>query len=162
MRRSAFLVALACCGTYGENNDTTAPPADAGTEAGTDAQPGTDGGSNSEGGPSCKGDHGPAPVDVGTYCVDSTEVTGRQYLEFLAAKAGDTSGQPVDCSWNTTFEPAADIDPNEYPVAFVDWCDALAYCTWAGKRLCGKIGGGPLPKASIPAVRPTTPGLART
>jgi formylglycine-generating enzyme required for sulfatase activity len=24
----------------------------------------------------------------------------------------------------------------------VDWCDAKAYCAWAGKRLCGKIGGG--------------------
>jgi formylglycine-generating enzyme required for sulfatase activity len=24
----------------------------------------------------------------------------------------------------------------------VDWCDAYAYCKWAEKRLCGKIGGG--------------------
>jgi formylglycine-generating enzyme required for sulfatase activity len=24
----------------------------------------------------------------------------------------------------------------------VDWCDAYAYCKWAGKHLCGKIGGG--------------------
>jgi formylglycine-generating enzyme required for sulfatase activity len=30
----------------------------------------------------------------------------------------------------------------------VDWCDAFAYCAWAGKRLCGKIGGGPSPFGS--------------
>jgi len=37
----------------------------------------------------------------------------------------------------------------------VDFCDADAYCKWAGKRLCGRIGGGTLtvdesiePKAS--------------
>jgi formylglycine-generating enzyme required for sulfatase activity len=27
----------------------------------------------------------------------------------------------------------------------VDWCDAHAYCKWAGKHLCGKIGGGAIP-----------------
>jgi formylglycine-generating enzyme required for sulfatase activity len=29
-------------------------------------------------------------------------------------------------------------------VSNVDWCDAFAYCAFAGKRLCGKIGGGPV------------------
>jgi formylglycine-generating enzyme required for sulfatase activity len=28
-------------------------------------------------------------------------------------------------------------------VGHVDWCDAYAYCQGVGKRLCGKIGGGP-------------------
>lgn len=29
----------------------------------------------------------------------------------------------------------------EHPVRCVDVCDARAYCAWAGKRLCGEIGG---------------------
>jgi sulfatase modifying factor 1 len=96
----------------------------------------------------------PAP-DGTTYCIDSTEVTNYQYLRFLQAKktvdgGTDTSGQDAWCSWNTTYEPqdlgcVAQFDAYarpDYPMVCVDWCDAFAFCKWAGKRLCGKIGGG--------------------
>lgn len=96
----------------------------------------------------------PAP-DGTTYCIDSTEVTNYQYLRFLQAKTSadggtDTSGQDAWCSWNTSYEPEgmacvahfdAYVRP-DHPVVCVDWCDAYAYCKWAGKHLCGKIGGG--------------------
>src|SRR5690349_950130 len=42
--------------------------------------------------PTCKGTRGPKPINIGTYCVDATEVRISDYEEFLAAKAGDTSG----------------------------------------------------------------------
>jgi formylglycine-generating enzyme required for sulfatase activity len=87
------------------------------------------------------------------FCIDSTEVTNAHYTAFLAAtgNGSQTSGQPAACSWNSTFLPGTDGAPWPYapgkgnrPVVNVDWCDARAYCNWAGKRLCGKIGGGSL------------------
>jgi hypothetical protein len=86
-------------------------------------------------------------VTVGTYNIDATEVTRGQYDAFLKAKAGSTSGQIPACSWNTSYTPEAGwpgwVENVDYPVTSVDWCDANAYCKWAGRRLCGKIGGGP-------------------
>jgi hypothetical protein len=86
------------------------------------------------------------PIAVDAYNVDATEVTVGQYAAFLAAKGGNTGGQPAYCSWNTSYTPASDwprtLDKYDMPIAWVDWCDAYAYCQWAGRRLCGKIGGG--------------------
>jgi hypothetical protein len=89
------------------------------------------------------------PVSLGAFSVDATEVTRGQYAEFLRARAGDVSGQPAYCSWNTTHVPVNQWPPVgdevALPVNYVDWCDAQAYCRWAGKRLCGRIGGGSVP-----------------
>ncbi len=90
-----------------------------------------------------------------SYCIDSTEVTQSQYEAFLSASPS-ANGQRPECGWNTDFVPAfipgarcfyegTKYDPAktpDHPVACVDWCDASAYCAWAGKRLCGRIGGG--------------------
>lgn len=92
----------------------------------------------------------------GTYCIDRTEVTNKQYADFLAANPS-TAGQPPYCAWNNTFAPQSSpglsncenvalvYDPTNhplYPVACIDWCDARAYCKSIGKRLCGAFGGG--------------------
>ena len=87
-------------------------------------------------------------VQIGAYCIDSTEVTNAQYEEFVNANVSPSS-QTADCGSNTSFVPSASWPPatDEFnqPVIYVDWCDAVAYCSAAGKRLCGQVGGGALP-----------------
>jgi sulfatase modifying factor 1 len=112
-------------------------PVDAGTDASADAG-------------ACPGTAGPAPVRVGSFCVDSTEVTNADYAAFLASPS--PPAQPPACAWNTSFVPGAwppAAGTDAYPVVAVNWCDAFAYCAWAGKRLCGAIGGGPTPFAAF-------------
>jgi formylglycine-generating enzyme required for sulfatase activity len=99
--------------------------------------------------PTCPG---PGWVRVGdapaAFCIDADEVTNAQYKQFLAAKGTDTSGQHPRCGFNDSFIPGGSWPLSSaydnFPVASVDWCDAWAYCAWAGKRLCGRIGGGPV------------------
>ena len=90
------------------------------------------------------------------YCIDSTEVTNAQYQAFLAAAAPPPPSPR--CAWNSSLAPAATgagctaFDPAghpDLPVVCVDWCDADAYCRWAGKYLCGVadpdgVHGGPV------------------
>jgi formylglycine-generating enzyme required for sulfatase activity len=60
-------------------------------------------------------------VDVGAFELSRTPVTNAQYGRF-AAETGATAPP----HW-----PA----PDDHPVAFVDWDEAAAFCTWAGGRL---------------------------
>jgi len=103
-----------------------------------------------DGGLHCTGKPGPVMVPADGFCIDSTEVTAGQYRAFVSAATAQTiSGQSAECVWNRTVTPADEWPPPsnalDEPVRYVDWCDAQAYCKWAGKRLCGKIGGGAVP-----------------
>lgn len=75
--------------------------------------------------------------------IDATEVSNEQYAQFLAVDL-DASVLPDGCGWKSFFEPegwSADL-PGAQPVVGVDWCDAMVFCAWAGKELCGAVGGG--------------------
>ena len=97
---------------------------------------------------------GPSMVKAGTFYVDKSEVTALDYATFVKA-VGEVgvADQAAVCAWNLSFErgpnavPAAEAAAD--PVTGVDFCDATAYCAWAGKRLCGKVGGGSLGLAEL-------------
>lgn len=96
--------------------------------------------------PACVDDEcvlrGPEMIKVSTFYIDSTEVTVADYNAFLADKDDDISGQPEVCAWNLDYVDGTPEDPDTWPITYVDWCDARAYCDWAGKRLCGAREGG--------------------
>lgn len=84
----------------------------------------------------------PSGSPVSSYCVDATEVTNAQYAVFLAAPP---AAQGPACGWAGTHIPSSGwpaTSKGDYPVVYVNWCDAFAYCKWAKKRLCGRVGGG--------------------
>ena len=160
-------------GTGGSSGGGTGGSSGAGATAGVGGGVGgAAGGSGMGGGGSggssttCPGTAGPTMVDMGGWCIDSTEVTRAQYAAFLNAKNGDTSGQPEFCDSNTDYAPVQSghqfcywpFDPvssPNLPVVCVDWCDAAAYCEWAGKRLCGAINGGLADLSRLDATDPT-------
>jgi formylglycine-generating enzyme required for sulfatase activity len=99
----------------------------------------------------CRPGRGPTAVRVptssGRYCIDSTEVTRADYQDFLTAVASSAPPPPpAGCEGVTDFTPKKDWPAapgtETYPVSQIDWCAASTYCAWAGKRLCGRIGGG--------------------
>src|SRR5690606_8434471 len=121
-----------------------------GGAAGT-ASGGTSSGGSAGAGNGCPTGRGSEMVRIshpsGDYCIDKTEATKGHYAQFRADKDGDYSGQASYCEWNVDYgqgncAPYSPTDNPNFPAACMDWCDADAFCKWAGKRLCGKFGGG--------------------
>jgi formylglycine-generating enzyme len=73
-------------------------------------------------------------VDVPTFRIHRTEVTNAAYEEFLRACPAGASCGPRDLP--SYWEDQAYLETRrEYPVVFVSWADAAAFCRWAGGRL---------------------------
>jgi formylglycine-generating enzyme required for sulfatase activity len=107
---------------------------------------------------------------LGSYCIDTTEVTVADFNAYLldaaitiSGTAGSTRpGAPggcdlvgdkcIDDAATSTRPPFVDgmQQDQSLPITNLVWCDAWGYCQWAGKRLCGVIGdGGPTVYASV-------------
>jgi sulfatase modifying factor 1 len=76
--------------------------------------------------------------NLNNFCIDTTEVTVGQYQAFLNATVTDAGPLPPECAWKTGISPGVG-GADSLPETGIDWCDAYAYCQWAGKRLCGKV-----------------------
>ncbi len=66
-------------------------------------------------------------VTVAPFFMDVTEVTNRQYAEFITS-----TGQVAPPSWKDGVFPEAEA---EFPVTGITWYEAAEYATWKGKRL---------------------------
>jgi formylglycine-generating enzyme required for sulfatase activity len=90
------------------------------------------------GGQPCSNDSVLVDANGTPFCIDATEVTSGAYDAFLAS--GPRGDSMPGCEWNDDLAPL-EVAGLGVPVR-VDHCDAQAYCAWAGKRLCGRVGGG--------------------
>jgi len=72
-------------------------------------------------------------VYLQAYWIDKTEVTNAQYAICVADSGACT--KPANNNSHTHSNYYDNSQYTDYPVIFVSWSQAAAYCTWAGRRL---------------------------
>lgn len=71
-------------------------------------------------------------VNLSAYWIDKYEVTNGQYQECVRAGAC-TPPFRLDSNTRSTYYEASNFA--DYPVIYVSWPQAVAFCAWSGKRL---------------------------
>lgn len=71
-------------------------------------------------------------VSLSAFAIDIYEVTNVQYAECVAA---DGCVPPISTASQARVDYYENPEYANFPMINVKWDDAMAYCTWAGKRL---------------------------
>jgi formylglycine-generating enzyme required for sulfatase activity len=71
-------------------------------------------------------------VQIDAFWVDQLEVTNGMYALCVNAGACKT---PVKLNSDNRSDYFSNVEFQDYPVVYVTWYDANAYCQWAGRRL---------------------------
>ena len=71
-------------------------------------------------------------VKLDAFWIDQTEVTNKMYAACVAA---DACAPPADPSSQTRARYYGIVEFDIYPVIYVTWDNAEAFCAWAGRRL---------------------------
>ncbi|MBK8615505.1 MAG: SUMF1/EgtB/PvdO family nonheme iron enzyme [Anaerolineales bacterium] len=72
-------------------------------------------------------------VDLDAFWIDQTEVTNAMYAKCVAE--GGCTDEPTNSSSYTHSSYYGNPEFDDYPVLYVDWNMANAYCSWAGREL---------------------------
>jgi len=113
----------------------------------------------------CVEEHGtcePCPADMrlvrfaagDAFCMDVREVSRAEYAEFTSAALSPAPvaalRDPTMCARKPSFAPGDGANcraefrtdaASSLPITCVDLCDAMAYCSWKGRRVCGGPSG---------------------
>jgi formylglycine-generating enzyme required for sulfatase activity len=71
-------------------------------------------------------------VDLAAFWIDRTEVTNAMFAKCVEANVCDSPDSTKSSSRDSYF---GETDFDDYPVIYVSWDDANAYCEWADRRL---------------------------